>query len=141
MSYISIKVKTDLTPLAEALGLEPVREPHISVFSSADKAIAAEVVGTLPQIPATVTATNWMPLGQNADLVVLTFNVPWLNKAHEVIKDKGYTHVFADYITHVTLGRMEDSPGSPAIKPHLPVVIELEPEYLLESYNADYKST
>lgn len=66
------------------------------------------------------------------DCAVLRLRAPDMEAAHATMREKGYTHVYDDYIVHVTL-------GTPV--PHfkafdLSVSIELE-ALEIHAYNAD----
>lgn len=141
MSYISIKVETSLTPIAVVHGLEPALELHMSVFSSPDKVIPPEVLKVIGDIPTSVQATDWMTLGKDGDLVVLVVDAPWLVAAHEKIKSLGFKNLFPDFIPHVTLGKKINGCMLSTLDDELPITIELNPVFILEKYDDDYKST
>lgn len=114
----------------------PVKDMHVTLFTSCDQRIPTSAVDALPPIPATlIPVEGCTRLGKSS--LVLKLRSAEIVGAHDRLVTQGYTHKFPDYQVHVTLAY--DYPDDAPLLTNLWPSVQVEPVPVLEPYDDNWR--
>ena len=122
---------------------EPPRQLHVTLFTSAEKAIPRSVIDAMSDLSPQVFAVKGVEVIGKENLVML-LEAPGLVEKHEELKAKGFKHKFFDYKTHMTLCYCDEAADAQALMAKIKDTndwpeIKLNPRPVLAEYKEDWR--